>query len=1038
MATCVHKNCPSFDQKRSRIIDSSHWKYFDFSRHNSCDVDTCFPINPAPGRQTTNNNSPFFDGDVLWLKICEEARSDMKQEPILSNYYVTSILSHDSLVSALANHLGSKLSTSTLSSSVLSEVFLSVMGSDTEIRIAIIHDLKAVKERDPACVSLVHCMLNFKGFLACQAHRVAHKLWTQGRKVLALVIQNRVSEAFAVDIHPGAKIGHGILLDHATGVVIGETAVIGNNVSILHNVTLGGTGKASGDRHPKIGDGVLVGAGTSVLGNVRIGDGAKIGAGSLVLKEVPPRTTAVGNPARLIGDKLDKSPSLTMDHTSFAQECWLLLELLGSYVFDAFVEMVGLSIGEKHFIEGGIAQDLRTDGRKRWDYRPLSIETGVIPQASGSARVRMGGTDVIASVKAELGKPNHLHPDKGKVSIFVDCSPIAAPMFEGRGGEELSAELSLALQRCLLGGKSGAGAGINLSSLIVAEGKICWDLYIDGLVVSSDGNLLDALSAAIKAALSNTGIPKVNVAIGASADEQPEVDISDEEFLQFDTSEVPVIITLTKVGGQYYIVDATSEEESQMSSAISVSINRRGHICGLTKRGGAGLDPSVILDMVSVAKRLSEQLMIRLDSEISAAEAYEDLAKKHGLLLHIQLGEVSAIVISSSTVAKEVMKTHDLTFVDRHAILVSYILSYGNKGIAFSPYGDYWRQLQKFCILELLSAKRVSSFGSIREDEVSNLIQRIISMGGSLINMSESIRSLTNEITSKVAFGKQCKDSQAFLSAVDEMLKMASGFDICDIFPLRKYLHVISGTKQKLEKLHQKIDMIFNNIIIEHAKNRTITKSDPDEFGEDLVDVLLRIQKNGELSVPFATDNIKAVMLDIFTAGSETSSTAIEWALSEIMRNPRVMKKVQSEVRQVVNGKRNVLEVDVHELNYLKLVIKEVLRLHPPLPLLVPRECREKCEINGYEIPVKTKVIVNAWAIGRDPEHWRNAESFEPERFEDGSIDYKGMNFEYIPFGAGRRICPVILFGAANIELPLAQYFITLIGNFLMVSSQKN
>ncbi|KAF8410851.1 hypothetical protein HHK36_003388 [Tetracentron sinense] len=284
--------------------------------------------------------------------------------------------------------------------------------------------------------------------------------------------------------------------------------------------------------------------------------------------------------------------------------------------------MVGLSVGERHFIQGGIAQDLRSDGRKRLNYRPISVETGVIPHANGSARVRIGATDVIASVKAELGKPSPLQPDKGKVAIYVDCSPTAAPAFEGRGGEELSTELSVALQRCLLGGKSGAGAGINLSSLSVVEGKICWDLYIDGLVVSSDGNLLDALGAAIKAALSNTGIPKVNVAASAYADEQPEYDISDEEFLQFDTSGVPVIITLTKVG-RHYIVDASSEEESQMSSALSISINRHGHICGLTKRGGAGLDPSVILNMISVAKHVSEELMNKLDSEISAAEAYE-------------------------------------------------------------------------------------------------------------------------------------------------------------------------------------------------------------------------------------------------------------------------------------------------------------------------------------------------------------------------------------------------------------------------------
>ncbi|XP_037468702.1 exosome complex component RRP42-like [Triticum dicoccoides] len=285
--------------------------------------------------------------------------------------------------------------------------------------------------------------------------------------------------------------------------------------------------------------------------------------------------------------------------------------------------MVGLSEGEKHFIRGGIAQDLRADGRTRLQFRALTVETGIIPQANGSARVRMGATEVIASVKAELGKPTILHPDKGKVSIYVDCSPTAAPMFEGRGLEELSAELSVALQRCLLGGKSGAGAAIDLSSLIVVEGKACWDLYIDGLVVSSDGNLLDALAAAIKVALSDTGIPKVNVSLNNETDGEPEVDISDEEFLQFDTSGVPVIITLTKVG-KHYIVDATSEEESQMSSAVSVSVNSHGQICGLTKRGGAGLDPSVIFDMISVAKNVSQRFYTLLESAIAAAEAVAD------------------------------------------------------------------------------------------------------------------------------------------------------------------------------------------------------------------------------------------------------------------------------------------------------------------------------------------------------------------------------------------------------------------------------
>lgn len=285
--------------------------------------------------------------------------------------------------------------------------------------------------------------------------------------------------------------------------------------------------------------------------------------------------------------------------------------------------MVGLSAGEKQFMHGGIAQDLRSDGRQRLQFRPISIQTGVIPQANGSARVTLGATDVIASIKAELGKPAPLRPDKGKVVIFIDCSPTAAPMFEGRGGEELSSELSIGLQRCLLGGKSGAGAGMDLSSLVLVEGKICWDLYIDGLVISSDGNLLDALAAAIKVALSNTGIPKVSVIVEASAEDQLEVNVSDEEFLQFDTSGVPVIVTLTKVG-RHYIADATSEEESQMSSAVSVSVNRHGRVCGVTKRGGAGLDPSVMLDMISVAKHTSENLIAVLDSEIAAADAAED------------------------------------------------------------------------------------------------------------------------------------------------------------------------------------------------------------------------------------------------------------------------------------------------------------------------------------------------------------------------------------------------------------------------------
>ncbi|XP_031493239.1 serine acetyltransferase 1, chloroplastic-like [Nymphaea colorata] len=269
--------------------------------------------------------------DDLWIKMREEARQDVEQEPLLGSFYMAAILSHGSLESALATHLGNKLSTLYLPVSSLAEVFCTKFLEDGAIRTAVREDLKAIKERDPAWVSYVQCLLNLKGFLAIQAHRVAHRLWNQGRVPLALIIQNRVSEVFAVDIHPAARIGQGVLLDHATGVVIGETAVIGDNVSILHSVTLGGTGKDTGDRHPKIADGVLIGAGSYVLGNVKVGSGAKIGAGSVVLKEIPARTTAVGNPARLVGGKDNpiKStciPSMTMDLTSYISH-WIEYEI---------------------------------------------------------------------------------------------------------------------------------------------------------------------------------------------------------------------------------------------------------------------------------------------------------------------------------------------------------------------------------------------------------------------------------------------------------------------------------------------------------------------------------------------------------------------------------------------------------------------------------------------------------------------------------------------------------------------------------------
>ncbi|WMV25971.1 hypothetical protein MTR67_019356 [Solanum verrucosum] len=400
-----------------------------------------------------------------------------------------------------------------------------------------------------------------------------------------------------------------------------------------------------------------------------------------------------------------------------------------------------------------------------------------------------------------------------------------------------------------------------------------------------------------------------------------------------------------------------------------------------------------------------------------------DLAEKYGPLMHLQLGEVSAVVVTSPEMAKQVLKTHDIAFASRPKLLAMDIICYNRRDIAFSPYGEYWRQMRKICIMEVLSAKNVRSFSSIRHDEVVRLIDSIQLRftSGELVNFTERIIWFTSSMTCRSAFGQVLKEQEVFIKLIREVISLAEGFDVADIFPSYKFLHGFGGAKQKLLNAHRKVDSIVEDVIKEHKKNLATRKSDDAIGGEDLVDVLLRLMNDKSLQFPINNDNIKAVIIDLFAAGTETSSTTTVWAMAEMLKNPSVFAKAQAEVREAFRDKVTLDENDVEELKYLKLVIKETMRLHAPVPLLVPRECREETEINGYTIPVKTKVMVNVWALGRDPKYWDDAESFKPERFEQCSIDFIGNNFEYLPFGGGRRICPGISFGLANVYLPLAQ-----------------
>ncbi|MEL6747146.1 MAG: serine O-acetyltransferase [Pseudomonadota bacterium] len=251
--------------------------------------------------------------DLLWERICQEARAAMEREPAMAEFMSTTVLNRQSLDYAVSFRLAQRLSQHDLSTGMLRDTFDALNAAHPEIGAAMRADLMAVLDRDPACKRLIEPVLYFKGFHAIQTHRLAHALWQEDRRDLAYYLQSQSSRAFAIDIHPATPIGEGLFIDHGHSIVVGETARIGKNVSILQGVTLGGTGKEGGVRHPKIGDGVLIGAGAKVLGNIEIGHCCRIGAGSVVLSDIPPCKTVVGIPARVVGEAGCAEPARSMD-----------------------------------------------------------------------------------------------------------------------------------------------------------------------------------------------------------------------------------------------------------------------------------------------------------------------------------------------------------------------------------------------------------------------------------------------------------------------------------------------------------------------------------------------------------------------------------------------------------------------------------------------------------------------------------------------------------------------------------------------------
>jgi cytochrome P450 len=402
------------------------------------------------------------------------------------------------------------------------------------------------------------------------------------------------------------------------------------------------------------------------------------------------------------------------------------------------------------------------------------------------------------------------------------------------------------------------------------------------------------------------------------------------------------------------------------------------------------------------------------------------LSLKYGPVMFLNLGSVPNVVISSAESAEQVLKTHDLDCCSRPRMAGGAKFSYNRLDMAFSPYSDYWREIRKLSTLELLSAKRVRSFRSIREEEVSSLVRSFASSSGHAVDLSRELLKLTANITCRVSFGKSFRDSRfdgdRFQDIVHETFSLFGVLAPSDIFPTFGWImDRLTGLDWRLDKCFREWDAFLQEVIDDHLNSDKLKKKKDDQ-GEDIVDVLLRVERDQKESdvLQLTKDHIKAVLLGLFLGGADTSSLTMVWAMAELARNPAVMKKAQDEIRKVVGSKGKVEESEMDQLEYLKKVVKETLRLHPPAVLLVPHETMSHFKLNGYDIEPKTRLQVNVWAIGRDPEIWEEPEEFRPERFDNSTIDYKGQHFELLPFGAGRRVCPGMNMATSVVELTLA------------------
>ncbi|KAJ9131524.1 hypothetical protein P3X46_035179 [Hevea brasiliensis] len=402
------------------------------------------------------------------------------------------------------------------------------------------------------------------------------------------------------------------------------------------------------------------------------------------------------------------------------------------------------------------------------------------------------------------------------------------------------------------------------------------------------------------------------------------------------------------------------------------------------------------------------------------------LAQKYGPLMHLRMGLVDVVVAASASVAAQFLKAHDANFSSRPPNSGAKYVAYNYQDLVFAPYGPRWRMLRKISSVHLFSGKALDDFRHVRQEEVAALTRALARASPTeAVNLGQLLNVCTTNTIGRVMLGRRVvgdgsggRDQKAvdFQSMVRELMVLSGVFNISDFVPALEWLD-LQGVAAKMKKLHRRFDAFLTEIVEDHK----INGFNGAEM-HNMLSTLISLKEEGDSDGLKPTDTeIKALLLNMFTAGTDTSASTVEWAIAELIRHPRVLAKVQQELDSVIGRERLVTESDLAQLTYLQAIVKETFRLHPATPLSLPRIAANSCEINGYHIPKNSTLLVNIWAIARDPTIWADPLKFKPERFlaggENAGVDVKGNDFELITFGAGRRICAGISMALRMVHL---------------------